>query len=260
MAELRLSVQGAVGNVIVCNPERMNALTLEMWRALPRLLAALDADPAVRVIVLRGEGERAFAAGADISEFDSRRDEALARAEYDRALEEALAAPGRTSKPVVASIRGVCMGGGLGLAAACDLRIAADDALFRMPAARLGLGYSADGVRRFLTLLGAAATCDLFFTARRFDAAEALRLGFVSRVVPAQRLEPETAALCAQIAENAPLTIAAVKATVRELLRDPEQRDLARVSSLIEGCFRSEDYREGRRAFLEKRKPVFRGR
>lgn len=260
MAELRTERDGAVATVVFSNPPRMNAMTMDMWLALPPAIAALDADPAVRVIVLKGDGEKAFVSGADISQFEKLRGTVEAQREYDRAVEEAYLAPMRARKPVVASIRGICMGGGLGLAAACDLRICADDAVFRMPAARLGLGYSPAGVRRFMNVIGAANTCDIFFTARKFDAREALRMGFVSKVVPAAQLQAATAELCTMIAENAPLTVAAAKFAVQQALKDPEERDMATAQRLVEECFASEDHKEGRRAFMEKRKPVFRGR
>jgi enoyl-CoA hydratase/carnithine racemase len=164
------------------------------------------------------------------------------------------------SKPVIARIRGVCMGGGLGFAAACDLRICSDDAVFRMPAARLGLGYSPVGVRRFMNVIGAANTVDMFVSARKFDAAEALRMGFVSRVVPAAELEKVVAEYCEMIAENAPLTVAAAKYSVQQWLKDPADRDLATARKMVDACFASEDHKEGRTAFMQKRKPVFHGR
>jgi enoyl-CoA hydratase/carnithine racemase len=169
-------------------------------------------------------------------------------------------APVLCSKPVVARIRGICMGGGLGLAAACDVRIAADDAVFRMPAGRLGLGYNYTGVKRFVQLLGAANTADIFFSARKFNAADALAMGFVNSVVPVADLDSEFAAYCEMVAENAPLTLAAVKFSIRQTGLDPAARDLEQAARLIERCFDSEDYREGRRAFMEKRKPNFQGK
>jgi len=260
MAEIRTQRDGAVATVVFSNPPRMNAMTMDMWLAVPRVIAELDADPQVRVIVCKGDGDRAFISGADISQFEKLRGTVEAQVEYNRAVEEAYVAPMKARKPVVASIRGVCMGGGLGFAAACDLRIAADDAVFRMPAARLGLGYSPAGVRRFMNVIGAANTCDIFFTARKFDAQEALRMGFLSKVVPVAELERATAEICAMIAENAPLTVAAAKFAVQQALKDPAERDMATAMRMVEACFASEDHKEGRRAFMEKRKPVFHGR
>ncbi len=259
MAEVRFWREGPIGHVVFSNPPRLNAMTLEMWRALPGAVAALDADPEVRVIVCRGDGERAFISGADISQFERLRATVAAQAEYERALEEAYRAPMKATKPVLASIRGVCMGGGLGFAAACDLRIAADDVAFRMPAARLGLGYSPAGVRRFVHLIGAANTADIFFSARTFDAADAHHMGFVNRVVPAAALDGEVEAYCRMIGENAPLSLAASKAAIRAVLADPADRDLAALDRMVDECYRSEDYREGRTAFMEKRTPRFKG-
>lgn len=260
MAELITRREGAVATVLFSNPAKLNAVTYDMWSAVPAALAALDADPAVRVIVIAGDGDKAFISGADISQFEKLRGTGEAQAEYNKAVENAYLAPQNCSKPVLARIRGICIGGGLGFAAACDLRLCSDDAVFRMPAARLGLGYSPAGVRRFMNVIGAANTCDIFFTARKFDAQEALRMGFVSRVVPAARLEQAAAEACESIAENAPLTVAAAKFAVQQALKDPAERDMARAAKMVEACFSSADHKEGRKAFMEKRTPSFRGR
>jgi enoyl-CoA hydratase/carnithine racemase len=260
MAELKTSIQGAVATVVFSNLPKMNAMSYDMWRAVPPAFAALDANPAVRVIVCAGDGEKAFISGADISQFEKLRGTADAQAEYNKAVEQAYLAPVSCSKPVVARIRGICIGGGLGFAAACDLRVCSHDAVFRMPAARLGLGYSPTGVRRFMNVIGAANTSDIFFTARKFDAQEALRMGFVSRVVPAAQLEQAVAETCELIAENAPLTVAAAKFAVQQALKDPAERDMAKAVHLVEACFASADHQEGRKAFMEKRKPGFTGR
>jgi len=246
--------------VLFSNPQKMNAMSYDMWRAVPETLAALDADPSVHVIVVAGDGGKAFISGADISQFEKLRGTAAAQAEYGKAVEDAYSAPMKCSKPVIARIRGVCIGGGLGFAAACDLRICSSDSVFRMPAARLGLGYSATGVRRFMNVLGAANTADIFFTARKFDAKEALRMGFVSRVVAPGRLEKTVAEYCETIAENAPLTVAAAKFAVQQWLREPGERDLATAQKMVDACFASADHKEGRAAFMEKRKPKFIGR
>jgi enoyl-CoA hydratase/carnithine racemase len=260
MAELKTSIDGAVATVVFSNPPRMNAMTFDMWTAVPKTIAELDADPAVRVIVCKGDGDRAFISGADISQFEKLRGTVEAQFEYNKAVEQAYLAPMKAAKPVIASIRGICIGGGLGFAAACDLRLAADDAVFRMPAARLGLGYSPSGVRRFMNVLGVANTMEIFFTAKKFDAQEALRMGFVSRVVPVGELEKATAELCRMIAENAPLTVAAAKFAAQQALKDPAERDLARAMQMVEACFASEDHKEGRKAFMEKRTPKFVGK
>jgi enoyl-CoA hydratase/carnithine racemase len=257
--ELVTRRDGAIGSIVFSNPARYNALTFEMWQGLPAALAAFDADPAVRVVVLAGDGDKAFVSGADISQFEKTRATADAQALYNRAVEAAYLAPVLSAKPVVAKIRGICMGGGLGLAAACDIRIAADDAVFRMPAARLGLGYNFVGMRRFVQVLGAANTADIFFSARKFDAADALHIGFANRVVPAPDLDREVEAYCRLIGENAPLSLVEAKAAIREVLKDPADRDIAALQKMVDACFASEDYKEGRTAFMEKRTPNFKG-
>ena len=260
MAELLKRREGAVGWITFSNPARYNAMTYDMWRALPEALAAFDTDPAVRVVVLAGDGDKAFVSGADISQFEQTRASEDARSEYNRVVEAAYLAPVLAAKPVVAKIRGICMGGGLGLAAACDVRVAADDAVFRMPAARLGLGYSFGGMRRFVQVLGAANTADIFFSARKFDAKDALRMGFVGRVIGAAELDREVGTYCALMAENAPLSLISAKAAIREILKDPAARDLEALQRQIDACWSSEDYKEGRTAFMEKRTPNFKGR
>ena len=260
MAELITRRENAVGWVIFSNPTKFNAVSHDMWTALPKAIAAFDADPEVRLIVITGDGEKAFISGADISQFEKARGSAEAQAIYNQAVVSAYEAPVLCSKPVLAKIRGICMGGGLGLAAACDVRIASADAVFRMPAGRLGLGYNYTGIRRFVQILGAANTADIFFSARKFDAADALGMGFVNRVVPVADFDREFAAYAEMLAENAPLTLAAAKFAIRQTGMDPEARDLDRAARMIETCFDSDDYREGRRAFMEKRKPNFRGK
>jgi enoyl-CoA hydratase len=260
MAELKTSIDGAVATVIFSNPPKMNAMSYDMWQAVPKVFAELDANPAVRVIVCAGDGDKAFISGADISQFEKLRGTGEAQAEYNKAVEQAYNAPVNCSKPVVARIKGICIGGGLGFAAACDLRICSEDSIFRMPAARLGLGYSPAGVRRFMNVLGAANTVDIFMSARKFDAKEALRMGFVSKVVPAAALEKEVADYCKMVGENAPLTVAAAKYAVQQWQKDEKDRDIARAMKMVETCFASEDHKEGRKAFMEKRIPEFRGR
>ena len=251
---------GGIGWIVFNNPERHNATSFEMWQSLPVVLGAYTADPEVRVIALRGAGDKAFSAGADISQFKEKRSSVEAVAEYNAAADAAIQTLRECSKPTVAMVRGYCIGGGVALAVGCDLRIAADDARFGVPAAKLGLGYRFEGIKRLASIVGPAFTAEIFFTARQFSAQEALQMGLVNRVVPAGELEGYVQDQSRAIAQNAPLTLLAVKRSLIELQKDPAARDLALCQSMVEACFASEDYREGQAAFMEKRKPQFRGR
>ena len=257
--ELRLQCDGDIGFVIASNPARMNAFTAGMWRALPEVLTAAEADAAIRVIVLRGAGTRAFSAGADISEFDSARS-GDATAAYDALNDAAFRALSGCTKPTIAMIHGFCLGGGLAIALCADIRLADDVAEFAIPAAKLGLGYNARWVRPLLAAVPPARAKELLFTGRRFKAAEAQAMGLVNAVVPAAELEAKTRALAGEIAANAPLTVRAAKRTIDELTRNPQSPDLAALDAAVAACFASEDYAEGRLAFKEKRKPRFQGR
>lgn len=258
MAEILTSRDGAVATITISNPTKYNAVTPQMWDQLKAALDAADADDNVRVIVLVGAGDKAFVSGADIGKLGQGNLKNPDEVPVERKVP--YMAPLHCRKPVIAKIRGICMGGGLGLAAACDIRICADDAVFAMPAARLGAGYSHLGVRHYVHLIGPQNTLDLFFSARKFDAAEALRMGFVSRVLPADELDAHVAAYCAQIAANAPLTLIATKRSVLEEMREPRERDFGAVQAAIDRCLDSDDFKEGRQAFLQKRKPLWRGR
>lgn len=251
---------GAIGWVIFNHPERRNAISSEMWRAIPPLLAGYDADPEVRVVVFAGAGDKAFVSGADISQFESERANREANDLYTAQSAAAVRALVQLQKPSIAMIRGFCIGGGLAVALNCDLRIAAEDARFAIPAARLGLGYNFEGVRRLVDVVGPAYAGEILFTARQLDASEAQRCGLVNRVVPVAELEAALRVTANQIAENAPLTIRASKLAIQEALKDPERRKLDRLEAAVAACFDSADYAEGRRAFLEKRKPRFEGR
>ena len=259
MGELIIRRDGPVGRVIFSNPAKYNAMSFDMWMALPRALADFDADSSIRLVVLEGEGQKAFVSGADISQFEAQRTDPHAQSRYNKAVEDAYLSPIACSKPVVAKIRGICMGGGLGLAAACDLRFCSEDARFRMPAARLGLGYNSVGVRRFLDVFGLQNTLDIFYTARIFNATDAARMGFVSRVEKSDALDGMVDEWCSMVASNAPLTLKALKLTVNELGRDAGARDMAAVKRALDACYASDDYREGAKAFMEKRAPAFRG-
>ena len=259
MAELIIRRDGPVGRVVFSNPTKYNAMSYDMWMGLPKALTEFDADPDIRLVVLEGDGSKAFVSGADISQFESQRTDADAQARYNRAVESAYLSPIACSKPVIAKIRGICMGGGLGLAAACDLRFCTEDSRFRMPAARLGLGYNSVGVRRFLDVFGLQNTLDIFYSARIFGAADAQRMGFVTRVESSENFDKVVDDWCKLVAENAPLTLRALKLTVNQLGRDAGDRDMAAVDRALAACYASDDYREGARAFMEKRPPVFRG-
>jgi enoyl-CoA hydratase len=256
---LLVEVTGPVATVTFNNPSKHNALSADMRAALPGLLRALNADAEVRVIVMTGAGDKAFTSGADISEFSEQRTSSAARASYDRAWAAVNDAWASLDKPVIAMIRGFCMGGGLLTALQADIRIASDDSQFGIPAARLGLGYPISGVTTLMNLIGPAFTAEVLFSARRFPAAEALQMGLVNRVVSADSLREAVLGLAGSIARNAPLTVAAAKAAIREAGRPEGRRDLARVQAMVDACFGSADYLEGQRAFAEKRPPAFTG-
>jgi enoyl-CoA hydratase/carnithine racemase len=258
--KLLVDVDDGVALVTFNNPEKRNALSVEIRTALPSALQALQADSAVRVVVLTGAGDKAFVSGADISEFGAQRTSPEARAEFDRTSAEAGRAWNVLDKPIIAMIRGFCIGGGLLTALQADIRIASADSQFGVPAAKLGLGYGFGGVEQLMQLVGPAWASEILFSARRLDSGEALRIGLVNRVVPAQELRDTVMELAGSIRDNAPLTITALKAAIREGRRAPDKRDLDRVAALVEACFQSDDYREGQRAFIEKRAPKFSGK
>lgn len=252
-------VEDGVGWCIFNNPARRNAVSLEMWQGVNDIMAAYRADPAVRVVVLAGAGDKAFVSGADISEFEEKRNSAEAAEQYEKVSAGARSALAAFEKPMIAMIRGYCIGGGMAVALSADIRIACEGSQFAIPAARLGLGYGLDGLKKLTELVGPAMAKDILFTARRLQADEALRIGLINRLVAEDELEDTVREYAAMIAENAPLTIKAAKAAVNEALKDREVRDVAGVEAMVRACFDSDDYAEGRRAFMEKRKPVFRG-
>jgi enoyl-CoA hydratase len=251
--------QDGIGIITFNQPEKRNAMSVEMWAGMVESLDDFAADPAVRVVVLKGAGDKAFVSGADISQFEKNRADFDAQKEYDKITSAGRARLGAFDKPVIASIRGFCLGGGLGIAMQTDLRLAAADAQFGIPAAKLGIAYTMDMVRTLVGLVGPAHARMMLYSGERIDAAEAQRIGLVNRTVPVEALEAETMKLAGILATNAPLTIRAAKSTVSATLRDPADRDMAAVDAAIAACFDSADYREGRRAFMEKRKPAFTG-
>lgn len=254
-----LDVSGGIARLTLDQPRRLNAMTLEMWRSLPERIGRAVADPAVRVLLVRGAGERAFSAGADISEFGTVRADAAQAAAYEEAVSAATEALLNAPVPTVAAIRGICFGGGLELALCCDLRLSDDGARFRMPGARLGLGYGFPLVRLVVQRMGAAAAADLLFSARIVTADEAASLGIVQRVAAASAFDGAVEDYIGLIAGNAPLTLRAAKRALLEALRTDGPADVEAVDALVARCFASADYAEGRAAFAQKREPGFKG-
>ena len=250
--------EGAALHIVFNNPAKHNALSVDMWGAVPALLAQAATDDDLRVVVFSGAGDKAFVSGADISQFEDQRAAREAVARYEALAEEALLAIEHSKKPTLASIDGYCIGGGVNVALACDLRIASSRSTFAIPAARLGLGYRYSALKNLVDLVGVGAAKDLFLTARRIDAKEALRLGLISRV--ADDLAALQAEYVQAISDNAPLTIRAAKVIIDQIVQPAPTLDQALCTQLIQDCFQSADYTEGRTAFMEKRKPVFKGR
>jgi enoyl-CoA hydratase len=253
------SIEGSIGWLRLDNPEHVNAISIGMWREIREAMTGFASDGGVRCVVITGCGDKAFASGADISEFESERSDPQGVAAYEDLAMETLEAVSRIPKPVVAMIRGWCIGGGLALALSCDIRIAADDARFSIPAARLGLGYEYPSVAKLTAIVGAANARYMLYSGERFDAVRALRMNVVHEVVPAGALDIRLAALASTLAHNAPLTIAAAKIAIDTALADPRERNTAAAQAMVRACYESADYIEGQRAFAEKRRPAFKG-
>jgi enoyl-CoA hydratase/carnithine racemase len=253
-------IDGPIGWMVFNNPAKLNAMSADMWAAMPAIIDHFERDPAVRVVVLKGAGEKAFISGADINRFDERRASAETDARDSENFRTALARLEHCAKPTIAMIRGYCLGGGLLVAMHCDMRLAADSARLGIPAAKLGIAYTFAGVQKVLDLVGPANAKEMLFTARQFNGGEAQAMGLVNRALLEAELETFTRSYCATMAENAPLSIAASKAVIAELTKLRGDIDRAKCEALAKHCAESADFAEGRRAFAEKRKPVFQGK
>jgi enoyl-CoA hydratase/carnithine racemase len=256
-------VQGVterVGIITFNNPEKRNAMSLDMWEGLGHALTELRENPEVRVVIMVGAGDKAFVSGADISQFEKTRHNAEASEEYSRRSAAQRALLATYPKPTIACIRGFCLGGGMQVAMLADIRIAAQNSQFGIPAAKLGIAYGYDGLRHLVSLVGPSWARLLMYTGMRIESAEALRIGLVDRVLPDSELWGATMEIARTISDNAPLAIEAAKITIAEVLKDSEQRDMEAIKRIGTACMDSEDFREGRRAFMEKRKPQFKGK
>ncbi len=261
LATLLLEKEPPLAWITFNKPERRNAVDLEMWEALPSLLAQIGNADEVRAVLLRGAGQEAFVSGADISQFGKARSGTDVNRRYDRAVDNALKAISELEKPVIAMIHGFCMGGGCSLAVMCDLRICSDDARFGIPAARLGIAYPIErGVERLVHVVGMANAMEILLTARTYDSTEAAQMGLVNRVLPKAEIESFTREYAIKLASNAPLSVSAHKYFVNESVKDGTLRDKAKVRDWAMTCSGSDDYLEGVRAFMEKRPPKFRGK
>src|SRR6266446_2020524 len=254
------SVADGVGVITFNNPEKRNAMSLEMWEGLGNALIELRDNPDVRVVIMVGAGDKAFVSGADISQFEKTRHNAQASEEYSKRSAAPRALLADYPKPIIACIRGFCLGGGMQVAMLADIRMASDNSQFGIPAAKLGIAYGYDGLKHLVSLVGPSWARLLMYTGMRIDSAEALRIGLVDRVVPDTELWSATLDIARTISGNAPLAIKAAKITIAQILKDPDKRDMDAIKQIGTACMDSEDFREGRRAFMEKRKPQFHGR
>ena len=256
--QLVVSKLNGVGQIMLDNQSKRNAMTLDMWRGISLILDDFETDNNVRVVVVSGRGGKAFCAGADISQFEENRSSEEAVVIYNDTVKLASDRLANCKKPTIAKIEGFCVGGGVGLALCCDIRIANDVSTYAVPAAKLGLGYRADGLKRLVDVVGPSFAKEIFYTARQFNPTEALEMGLINRVVPSSVIDAYVEEYTKTISGNAPLTIYAAKIVIDELTK-PNGGDEALATSVVDDCFNSEDYEEGRKAFMEKRKPQFKG-
>ncbi len=257
--QIRYETSAGIARLTIDQPAKFNAMTYDMWLAMPDLVAKADADPSVRIIEVTGEGPKAFCAGADISQFGDKRSDPDSVKAYEDAVRGGMQSLVDSNKPSVAVIRGVCFGGGLALALCCDLRLCDGVSRFRIPAARLGLGYTYTNIEALAHKIGVGPASDLLLSARIVEAREAERLGIVNKCWT-ENFEGEAKKYLAEMATNAPMTLAAIKRAFVELAKPYAERNKPAVDAMVKACFESEDYREGQAAFAAKRPPVFNGR
>ena len=260
MSSIDVSRDGIIATVAINNPAKLNAVSLDMWDAFVGILKDYEKDPEVRCVVVSGAGGKAFVSGADISKFESERANAEAQVRYDAISKEGYESLYNFPKPTIAKITGYCIGGGMNLAACCDMRFCNEGARFGVPAAKLGLGYGFLRIERLSRIVGLPRAMEFLFTARQYSSKEAYEMGLVNAVAADAELDALVARTTDAIGQNAPLTIALAKAAAREIAKPESQQDHKKLEKMAEACFNSDDFKEGRRAFMEKRKPAFKGR
>jgi len=251
---------GAVGHIIFDNQDKLNAMSLDMWEGMGEAMVAFEADPDIRVVVFSGAGDKSFVAGADVSKYEEERGEADAQEHYARTGEKALQAIYTSTKVTLAAIDGWCIGGGVSVALVCDLRYCSAKSKFGQPAMRYGIGYRYSSLRRMVDIIGVGPSKDMLLGGLQFDAEEALRVGLVGKILSEEAFQPFIDKTLASIAGGAPLTAQQVKYTLWTYHQDEPRRDLDRCEAMFQTCYASDDYKEGIRAFAEKRRPVFHGR